>query len=94
MKRKPVYHALLPVIILIWGCATTPFKQGMQQTEQQDYESAITTFEQLLKEGKADSANVMTELGITYFKMKAYDEAFPLLLQSFLKDTTNTRTLF
>lgn len=94
MNSKLAKSILILGIIFIWGCATTPIKQGMQQTQSQDYETAIQTFEALLETGEADSAKVMTELGITYFKMKNMDKAFPILLQSFLKDTTNTRTLF
>lgn len=94
MKMSFMKITLLLMVMFVLGCATTPLKKGIQQTEQQDYETAITTFELLLEEDKADSAKVMTELGITYFKMKEMNQAFPLLLKSFLKDTSNTRTLF
>ncbi len=94
MKKILISGLLVLVLLQFWGCATTQLQQGQKYTEDKDYESALATFEAALEEGSEDSTKIMTEMGVTYFKTKEVDKAFPLLLKSFIRDTTNDRAIF
>lgn len=94
MKKILISGWLFLVLLQYWGCATTQLQQGREYTDAKDYETALATFEASLEEGKEDSTKIMTEMGITWFKMKDVDKAFPLLLKSFIRDTTNDRAIF
>ncbi len=57
---------LLFVTQIIW--AQTPFEQGNQYYQKENYQAAITSFESILNSGK-ESAEVYFNLGNAYYKL-------------------------
>ena len=83
----------LTILSFLAGCAVSHYSQGRKHLAEEDYDAAIEAFEMALKENPED-AKILRELGIVYYGKTDFEKAIPLLLQAFLKDSTDGRTLF
>ncbi len=92
---KKVFGLLLSLFMFYYltGCAPTYYTQGRKSMEIEDYDTAIEYFEMALKKNPNDQ-KALRELGIVYYSRIEFDKAFPYLIQAFLQDSTDGRTLF
>jgi tetratricopeptide (TPR) repeat protein len=81
--------------LFLAGCAATVnlFQQGEDQLERKEYDAAIESFTQAREDDPEDPA-IVREMGIAHYRKAEYGEAVPLLLEAFIKDTTDGRALF
>jgi TolB-like protein len=87
------FGAVIP--LLLAGCAATVdyFQAGRTQLGNREYDAAIRSFAAAKRANPGDRA-VLRETGIAYFGKNKPDSAKPLLLEAFIKDTTDGRALF
>jgi TolB-like protein/Tfp pilus assembly protein PilF len=88
---KGMFH--LVIVLLLGGCTASHYTQGKRSLRIEDYDSAIESFE-LAKEKHPENLKVLRELGIAYYSKIQFDKAIPNLIQAFLLDSTDGRTLF
>ncbi len=82
-------------VLFLGGCASNMnyFSLGQQHLQREEHEEAIRAFESARKE-RPDDPKIKRELGIGYYQKSQFDKAIPLLLEAFLADTSDGRTLF
>jgi TolB-like protein len=85
--------AFIPVILA--GCAATVnfFQQGEDQLARKEYDAAVLSFETARK-NDPENAGILREMGVALYRKAEYNRAMPLLLEAFIKDSTDGRTLF
>jgi tetratricopeptide (TPR) repeat protein len=80
--------------LLLGGCASTGnFAKGEKHLENGEYDLAIEAFE-TARDENPEHIPVKRELGIAHYKKADIEKAFPLLLEAFLADSADGRTLF
>jgi tetratricopeptide (TPR) repeat protein len=84
----------ISAFLLLSGCAATNYYSiGKAHLEKEEYDAAIQAFDEAKKANPGDSA-VPREMGIAYYRKTEFKKAIPLLLEAFIKDTTDGRALF
>ena len=80
--------------LLLAGCAATVnfYQQGMDQLESREYDAAIESFARA-REDNPDDPAIAREMGVARYRKAEYGDAMPLLLEAFIKDTTDGRAL-
>ncbi|MBN1780955.1 hypothetical protein JW948_07525 [bacterium] len=88
--------AFLFILISLWfvsGCAPSHYTLGKQYLEAEEYESAMAEFE-LARQNDPDDPELLRDIGIVHYSQLDFDKATNYLLQAFLQDSTDGRTLF
>ncbi len=93
MRRNHFSPAVFIPLIFLIGCAGSYYTQGRQSLKRQEYDTAITQFRAALADYPGDP-EILREMGIAYYEKSELDSAKLYLLKSFVKDTTDGRTLF
>ncbi|HEX9934088.1 MAG TPA: tetratricopeptide repeat protein [bacterium] len=95
MALGKIKSLLIPMVaFLLAGCASTSYLSiGRRHLEKEEYDLAIAAF-QAAQEEDPENAQIQRELGIAHYQKAEFDKAIPFLLQAFLADTTDGRTLF
>lgn len=93
MKRFLIVAACCAMIVLLVGCAGSSYTLGRQSLDQKDYDAAILHFKDALAKSPGDP-EILREIGVAYYGKSDLGSAKTYLLESFLKDTTDGRTLF
>jgi len=85
----------LAYALLLGGCASTVnyFSLGERHLQKEEYDLAIQAFESARSENP-DDPKIKRELGIVFYQKTQFDKAIPLLLETFLADSTDGRALF
>jgi tetratricopeptide (TPR) repeat protein len=79
---------------LLGGCASTGFySMGVKHLEDKEYDLAIEAF-QKAREQDPENLLIKRELGVAHYRKAEIDKALPLLIEAFLADSTDGRTLF
>jgi len=84
------------LFVCLWmflGCAASHYSLGKKHLEAEEYDQALAEFE-LAEAEKPDQPKVLRETGITYYRKLDFKNAIQHLLQAFLLDSTDGRTLF
>ena len=85
---------ILFLILCIGGCITTSYySQGRRSMKYEDWETAIEYFE-LARTKNPEDPRIRRELGIVYYQKDDLNQAIPHLLEAFIMDSTDGRTLF
>jgi len=91
--KKSLTLLLILCLWMMMGCAASHYSLGKKHAEAEQYEQALTEFE-LAKQEKSGDPNIFREMGIVYYKQLDFKNAIQHLLQAFLMDSTDGRTLF
>jgi TolB-like protein len=85
----------LVIPLILAGCAATPnfFEQGEDFLARKEYDAALESFTRARVEDPEKPA-IVREMGIARYRKAETGDALPLLLEAFLKDTTDGRALF
>lgn len=92
MKHVSILMLLLCILILT-GCAASHYDLGKQHLEAEQYDDALAEFDLARRERPHDS-KLFREIGIAYYRKLDFKNAIQNLIQSFLEDSTDGRTLF
>jgi len=96
MSKSIFFKVFCAVISLfLAGCAATVnfFQQGEDQLERKEYDAAIQSFE-MARKNDPENTGILREMGVAFYRKAEYNKAMPLLLQAFIQDSTDGRTLF
>ena len=91
--KKSLTLLLILCLWMMMGCAASHYSLGKKHAEAEQYEQALTEFE-LAKQEKSGDPNIFREMGIVYYQQLDFKNAIQHLLQAFLMDSTDGRTLF
>ena len=91
--KKTTLILFLCCLGVIMGCAASHYTLGHRHLKAEQYDDALTEFE-LAKESQPDNPKILRDIGITYYQKLDFQNAIDYLLQSFLIDSTDGRTLF
>ena len=94
MNKKRIGAAAVLGMLMVWlGCATTSYHQGMENLNDEDYDVAIHFFQKTLQEHPGD-IQALRELGVAYYKKGEYETSLQHLLKAFRENPNDLRTLF
>ncbi|MBN2102439.1 hypothetical protein JW835_00190 [bacterium] len=78
---------------MIMGCAASHYSLGKKHLNNEAYAQALAEFE-LAKQENPNDPKVFREMGIAYYQQLDFKNAIQHLLQAFLQDSADGRTLF
>lgn len=81
------------VILILHGCATTTYRQGVNHLNNEEYEEAINSLRQAEQENPEDY-QIKRELGVALFKAELYDEAITKLKEARALKENDGKTVF
>jgi tetratricopeptide (TPR) repeat protein len=92
MKKTSLVPCLV-CLVIIMGCAASHYTLGQRHLKAEQFDDALAEFE-MAKETQPDNPKILRDIGITYYHKLDFQNAIDYLLQAFLLDSTDGRTLF
>ena len=94
MRNKVWFCLCVGVLLIFIQCLTVnQYRIGKEHMEMENYDAAIESFETGLQTDP-DNLALKRELGIAHYLKPDIPAAIPILLEVFLADTTDGRTIF
>lgn len=81
MRKFRIVPVILLATVLVSGCGSNPYKEGMEQLEAGNYKKAGASFKQSVEKGK-HTADAYRGLGMALWEQKDYEGARDALADS------------
>jgi tetratricopeptide (TPR) repeat protein len=91
--KKTAFVLCFICLMAIMGCAASHYTLGQRHLKAEQFDEALAEFE-MAKETQPDNPKILRDIGITYYHKLNFQNAIDYLLQAFLLDSTDGRTLF
>lgn len=84
---------ILLAILMLNGCATTTYRQGVNHLKNDEYQEAINLLNQAEQESPEDY-KIKRDLGVAFFKTEQYDQAIAKLNEAKALKANDGKTVF